>query len=66
MDTCPNGCDLTYTDPYGSDAHYSRMIGIEVQSVYDGVIAWHCPDCGTIWPREGFEWAFESVSAYVQ
>ena len=68
--TCPNGCDLRgepipqeYIDAgyYGTKTHYSRMIGIENPRVYDGVIAWHCPDCGLTWPRPGFEWAFEGV-----
>ena len=52
LHTCPNGCDLTYPDPYGSDAHYSRMIGIEVRGVYD---------CGLTWPRPGFEPLFSQV-----
>jgi hypothetical protein len=60
-DTCPNGCDLTgvpipqeYIDaglyPSGR-THYSRMIGVEVRDVYDGVLFWRCPDCKIAWPR---------------
>lgn len=31
--------------------HYSRLIGIEVPSKYDGVSYWRCPDCGATWDR---------------
>jgi len=34
---------------------FRREIGIEVRGVYDGVIAWKCPDCGHVWPRAGME-----------
>lgn len=59
MDECPI-CfsDLTgepipqeYLSFYGGKTHYSRMIGEEVRGVYDGVLIWHCPDCGGMWPR---------------
>ena len=63
-DICPiNGCDLQ-GDPIPQEyidagyyaegvTHYSRMIGIDGGRVgiYDGVIAWGCPDCGAYWPR---------------
>jgi len=26
---------------------FGRKIGIEVRGVYDGVLYWKCPDCGT-------------------
>ena len=63
-DTCPiNHCDLRgepikqeYIDAgyYGEGVtHYSRMVGVDggYLGIYDGVIAWHCPDCGAYWPR---------------
>ena len=58
-DSCPNGHDLTgpaipqeYIDKgYYSGTHYSRMIGVEVPWVYDGVLYWKCPDCDIAWPR---------------
>jgi len=58
-DTCPNGCDLQ-GKPIPQPArgfyelgvtHYSRMIGVEVPGVYDGVLYWACPDCGAKWHR---------------
>ena len=46
--------------PYGNkapeDRFWSRFIGQDVPGVYDGVLIWHCPDCGSSWPR----WAQES------
>jgi hypothetical protein len=31
--------------------HYSRLIGIEVPELYDGVSYWECPDCHVRWDR---------------
>lgn len=31
--------------------HYSRLIGIQIRGVYDGVLYWQCPDCGGMWNR---------------
>lgn len=39
---------------YGTATHYSRVVGHQMWSVYDGVLFWACPDCGKAWPREGF------------
>lgn len=30
---------------------YSRVIGIEIPGVYDGVLYWRCPCCGYDWHR---------------
>lgn len=30
--------------------YFSRLVGIETAG-YDGVSAWHCPDCGATWSR---------------
>lgn len=38
-----------YGDP--APTHYSRLIGIEVPGLYDGVSFWRCPDCGATWDR---------------
>ncbi len=49
-DTCPHcNADLR-------DGDYSRLIGVEIPGVYDGVLYWLCPDCnGTFhrWDDDG-------------
>ena len=40
------------TKSYGTGPkHFSRLIGVEIQGLYDGVIMWQCPDCKTRWDR---------------
>lgn len=34
-----------------ADLSANRVIGIEVQGVYDGVLLWSCPDCFAFWHR---------------
>jgi len=36
---------------YGDKTHYSRKIGVEIPTVYDGVLYWMCPDCSWAWNR---------------
>lgn len=37
---------------YGDEnAHFSRLIGVEIRGYYDGVSMWKCPDCGKTWDR---------------
>jgi hypothetical protein len=36
---------------YGPPYRYSRAIGIEDPSVYDGVSEYRCPDCNATFPR---------------
>ncbi|MEK6832530.1 MAG: hypothetical protein AABY32_00655 [Nanoarchaeota archaeon] len=38
-------------DNYSYPYRFSRLIGIEYQGEYDGISAWQCPDCKTIWNR---------------
>jgi rubrerythrin len=33
------------------DLRSSKVVGIEVQGLYDGVSYWRCPFCGTTWDR---------------
>jgi predicted RNA-binding Zn-ribbon protein involved in translation (DUF1610 family) len=37
----------SYSPPY----RFSRVIGVEIQGMYDGVSYWKCPDCGKTWNR---------------
>lgn len=32
--------------------HYSRIVGVEISEIYDGVLYWMCPDCGFAWARQ--------------
>lgn len=44
--TCPAcGSDLS------APGDCSRVIGVEIRGVYDGVLIWHCPDCAHQWHR---------------
>ncbi len=75
--TCPNGCDLQGPPIpqesidkgyYGKDAtHFSRIIGIEIRGVYDGVAYWECPDCDVRWhrwsPGSGY---YERIESWVE
>lgn len=36
-----------YSPPY----RYSRLIGVEISALYDGVWYWQCPDCDARFPR---------------
>ena len=42
--------DLRKMYAYGS-THYSRLIGIEIPELYDGVSYYECPDCHVRWDR---------------
>jgi len=67
-DFCPNGCDLRADlipqeyiakGYYEKGAtHYSRLLGIEISGVYDGVLIWNCPDCGLYWPAVSEQWGY--------
>ena len=42
---CDN-CDADLTA-----GQYSKVIGVEIPGVYDGVLYWECPYCWYAWPR---------------
>ena len=43
-------CPFCHTDLRVGNT-FSRLIGIEIQGKYDGVLAWRCPDCAATWDR---------------
>jgi hypothetical protein len=43
----PEGQRKNYSPPY----KWSRLVGVEDPTVYDGVSWWRCPDCGAEWDR---------------
>ena len=46
---------------YGGSTKFGRQIGIDggYMGIYDGVVAWECPDCNKFSPRGDSEWAME-------
>lgn len=51
---------------YGDKTHFSRKIGIDGSwsGIYDGIVAWRCPDCGKDYPRGDSGWAKEMFEKY--
>jgi uncharacterized protein with PIN domain len=46
---CPHcRTNLSYTS---EGREYSKVIGVEVQGVYDGTLFWMCPKCNGKWHR---------------
>jgi hypothetical protein len=43
---CP-ACGIAWATTDG----YSRVIGIEIPGLYDGISYWQCPDCHASWDR---------------
>lgn len=42
---------LPYGDKPPEDRFFLRTIGHEVNTAYDGILFWSCPDCGGTWHR---------------
>ena len=80
--TCSvNGCDLRsrkiprpclelgYYGPWSPEdgpRYYSRLVGVEVSGVYDGVLYWQCPDCGAAWHRfPAIDWLHGTARPYI-
>ncbi len=74
MDACPK-CKSSWVGgeiPEGLREHYSppyvwkREIGIDggMVGIYDGIVAWMCPDCKEVMPRNSSPWALELFEAY--
>lgn len=43
---------MTLTCPHCSNEEQSKIAGVEVQGVYDGVLYWFCQACGKAWSRD--------------
>lgn len=73
MDNCPK-CNTSFIGGpipediahHYSDTHWKREIGIDggAMGVYDGIVAYHCPDCGHEFPRNDSKWALELFNEY--
>lgn len=40
-----------YHESYSPPYKWSKLMGIELQGVYDGTLIWQCQDCGFSWHR---------------
>jgi len=73
-DTCPH-CKVSWQgDPIPADivhhyagTHYDREIGIDggLLGLYDGTVAWLCPDCKKTSPRSEEPWGRELYEKYL-
>ncbi len=61
-DDTPRCFCLPYGDKPVEERFFSRIIGIEIRGVYDGVLFWQCPDCGGRWQR----WSEHDMMAKAQ
>jgi transposase-like protein len=50
-----------------SSTHYKREIGIDggYLGIYDGIVAFQCPDCHKTWPRSSSKWAIDLYSKFI-
>lgn len=53
-------------DLFGDKTHFSRLIGIDGGrlGIYDGILAYRCPDCCHEFPRGDSGWALELFDKY--
>ena len=73
VDNCPN-CKISFIGEaipkdiaqYYSGSHWRREIGIDggLIGIYDGTVAYKCPDCGHEFPRDNSKWALEIFNKY--
>ena len=74
MDNCPK-CNANFIgDPIPADmvdsyagTHWRREIGIdgEYMGIYDGIVAYQCPDCKEYLPRGTSSWALEMFDKFM-
>ena len=72
-DSCPN-CDVSFIgDPIPKDivehyagTHWRREIGIDGGrlGIYDGIVAYKCPDCDYYFPRDNSSWGLEMFNKF--
>lgn len=42
-----------YREHYSAPYKWSKLLAVEVQDIYDGVLMYKCPGCSAIWSRFG-------------
>lgn len=75
MDNCPK-CNISLIGGeipkeiahYYTDTYWRRETGIDggMMGLYDGIVAFRCPDCGHEWPRDKSEWAKGLFLSYLE
>ena len=75
VDSCPK-CEVSFIgDPipekdlqFYSGTHWRREIGIDggMLGIYDGIVAWKCPDCNHYFPRGDSGWAIEMFEKFME
>lgn len=52
---------------FGGSTNFRREIGIDGgrAGIYDGIVAWRCPDCDHEWARAG-KWGEEMFDKYLK
>ena len=73
IDNCPK-CGVSFIgDPIPEDivefyagTHWRREIGIDggYMGIYDGIVAFKCPDCGHEFPRSRDSWGLSIFKKY--
>ena len=54
----PHFCPHCHTDLRSPDGPpYKREIGIEIPSIYDGVLYYECPSCRKAWERDDIDFS---------
>jgi len=76
MDNCPK-CKASWLaekmtpqqqEESGDATHFRRVIGLDGgrMGIYDGIVAWMCPDCKVTFPRNDSEWAKEMFEEFTK
>lgn len=73
MDNCPS-CNVSWIGDLITEdiahhycgKHWRREIGIDggYMGIYDGIVAYMCPDCKEAFPRGSSGWALEMFEKY--
>jgi len=74
MDNCPK-CKVSFIgEPIPADivehyagTHWRREIGYDggYMDIYDGIVAYKCPDCNHFFPRGEGKWALDVFNKFI-
>lgn len=75
LDNCPKCKSNWIGEPIPADivkhysgTHWKREIGIDggYMGIYDGIVAYQCPDCKEYIPRNNSGWAMEMFNKFMK